>query len=70
MTTIDNQIWSPVAIQLGRIQVEYEALCTGMSTLTVKQQTSALLSMCSRENLSYKCFKYLEDQLITNKESR
>ena len=63
-TDLSDGIWNATAIQLGRIQVEFEALYTNKPR---DIQTGELLRICSREELSYKCFEYLERRLITKK---
>ena len=70
-----NSIWSESAIQLGKIQVEFESKFSNsaresanLNKLTVADKTSELLKICSREKLSYKCFLYLEDYLIKSKQ--
>jgi len=56
------------AITLGRIQTEFQALYDTkemLRRLTVKDRTQELLRMCSRDNVSFKGFEYLERKLIT-----
>jgi len=62
-----DSTWNATAIQLGRIQVEFEALYGSKEMkrrLTTKERTSELLRICNREQLSFKCFEYLEKKLI------
>jgi|14_taG_2_1085336.scaffolds.fasta_scaffold128994_3 hypothetical protein len=59
---------SESAITLGRIQTEFQALYDTkemLRRLTVKDRTQELLRMCSRDNVSFKGFEYLERKLIT-----
>lgn len=61
---------SGLAITLGRIQVEYDCLYGTkemLARLSVKERTSELLRICSREEVSFKAFEYLERKLITEK---
>ena len=63
-TDLSDGIWNATAIQLGRIQVEFQALYTNKPR---DIQTDELLRICYREELPYKCFEYLERALITEK---
>ena len=59
---------SESAITLGRIQTEFQALYDTkemLRRLTVKDRTQELLRMCSRDNVSFRGFEYLERKLIT-----
>ena len=59
---------SESAITLGRIHTELQALYDTkemLRRLTVKDRTQELLMMCSRDNVSFKGFEYLERKLIT-----
>ena len=61
---------SESAITLGRIQVEFDCLYGTkemLARLSVKDRTSELLRICSREEVSFKAFEYLERKLITEK---
>ena len=60
-------MFSEEAIKLGRIQTEFEALCD-TKELTRKERTQELLRICTRENVPFKSFEYLERVLITIKE--
>ena len=58
------------AITLGKIQVEFECLFGNKKRrlkphLTTQELAGELWRMCSREQLPYKCFQYLEKYLIT-----
>ena len=58
------------AITLGRIQVEFECLFGNKKRrliphLTTQELTGELLRMCNRDELSFECFQYLEQRLIT-----
>ena len=58
---------SESAITLGRIQVEYNATIGRpeiANKLSIKEKTNELLRMCSRDNVSFKGFEYLENKLI------
>ena len=62
--------FSETAIQLGRIQVEFECLYGTkemQARLSREELTSELLRLCSREEFSYDAFEYLERKLVTEK---
>lgn len=64
-------MFSEEAIKLGRIQVEFQALYDTKEMrerLTRKERTQELLRICTRENVPFKSFEYLERVLITIKE--
>ena len=62
---------SESAVKLGRIQVEFDCLYSTkemLRRLTQAERISELLRICSRENVSFKGFQYLERKLILDKE--
>ena len=61
-------MFSDEAIKLGRIQVEFQALYDTKEMrerLTTKDRTQELLRICTRDNVSFDGFEYLEHKLIT-----
>ena len=63
---------SQSAITLGKIQVEFECLYGTkemLKRLTQPERISELLRICTRENVSFKSFEYLEKKLILEKEA-
>ena len=63
--------FSESAITLGRIQVEFECLYGTkelLQRLTQCERISELLRICTRENVSFQSFQYLERNLILTKE--
>ena len=59
--------YSESAITLGRIQVEFNALYGTkemQERLTTAELTSELLRICTRENVSFDGFSYLESHCI------
>ena len=61
-------MFSDEAIKLGRIQVEFQALYDTKEMrerLTTKDRTQELLRICTRDNVSFDGFEYLERKLIT-----
>ena len=63
---------SESAVKLGRIQVEFDCLYgtkAMFKRLTQADRISELLRICSRENVSFKGFQYLERKLILDKEA-
>jgi hypothetical protein len=65
--------WSENAIQLGRVQVEFECLYGTkemQARLSNAELTSELLRMCEREEFSFDSFTYLERTLITDKRGK
>lgn len=61
-------MFSNEAIKLGRIQVEFQALYDTKEMrerLTTKDRTQELLRICTRDNVSFDGFEYLERKLIT-----
>tara|TARA_R110000744_G_scaffold228318_1_gene346290 strand:+ start:346 stop:552 length:207 start_codon:yes stop_codon:yes gene_type:complete len=63
---------SQSAITLGKIQVEFECLYGTkemLKRLTQSERISELLRICTRENVSFKSFEYLEKKLILEKEA-
>ncbi len=64
----NNATFSDSAIQLGRLQVEFECLYGTkemLDRLTTKERTQELLRICNREGVSFRAFEYLERTLIT-----
>lgn len=64
---------SGMAIKLGRIQVEFDALYLDKmesGKITQKDAVGALLSIASREGIPYGCFEYLERSLILRRASQ
>ena len=62
---------SESAIKLGRIQVEFDCLYSTkemLRRLTQAERSKQLLRICSRENVSFEGFQYLERKLILGKE--
>lgn len=62
---------SQSAITLGRIQVEFDCLYGTkemLKRLTQSDRISELLRICTRENVSFVGFQYLEKKLILEKE--
>jgi len=62
---------SESAVKLGRIQVEFDCLYGTkemFKRLTQADRISELLRICSRENVSFTGFQYLERKLILDKE--
>jgi hypothetical protein len=58
---------SESAITLGRIQVEFDCLYGTkemLKRLTQSDRISELLRICTRENVSFVGFQYLEKKLI------
>lgn len=67
----DNATFSDSAIQLGRLQVEFDCLYGTkemLDRLTTEERTRELLRICNREGISFRAFEYLERKLITNRE--
>ena len=65
-----NTSFSNEAIKLGRIQVEFQAFYDTkemLARLTQAERIGELLKICSRENVSFKSFSYLERTLILEK---
>ena len=63
--------FSESAITLGRIQVEFNCLYGTkemLKRLTQCELISELLRICTRENVSFQSFQYLERNLILTKE--
>lgn len=61
---------SESAITLGRLQVEFDSLYGTremLKRLTQSERISELLRICTRENVSFVGFKYLEKKLILEK---
>ena len=62
---------SESAITLGRIQVEFDCLYGTkemLKRLTQSDRISELLRICTRENVSFVGFQYLEKKLILERE--
>jgi hypothetical protein len=62
---------SQSAITLGRIQVEFDCLYGTkemLKRLTQSDRISELLRICTRENVSFVGFQYLEKKLILERE--
>ena len=55
------------AIKLGQTQVEFDCLYGNRTDLTTKELTEELLRICSRKEISYKGYDYLENKLITER---
>tara|TARA_B110000093_G_C12702818_1_gene298896 strand:- start:274 stop:477 length:204 start_codon:yes stop_codon:yes gene_type:complete len=62
---------SESAITLGKIQVEFDCLYGTkemLKRLTQSDRISELLRICTRENVSFVGFQYLEKKLILERE--
>ena len=62
---------SESAITLGKIQVEFDCLYGTkemLKRLTRSDRISELLRICTRENVSFVGFQYLEKKLILERE--
>ena len=60
-------MFSAEAIKLGRIQVEFECLYGTKEMkekLSKRERTDELLRICTRENVGYRSFQYLERHLL------
>tara|TARA_R100001509_G_scaffold141534_1_gene96623 strand:+ start:376 stop:564 length:189 start_codon:yes stop_codon:yes gene_type:complete len=58
---------SAEAIKLGRIQVEFECLYGTKEMkekLSKRERTDELLRICTRENVGFRSFQYLERHLL------
>ena len=55
------------AIKLGQTQVEFDCLYGNRTDLTTKELTEELVRICSRKEISYKGYDYLENKLITER---
>jgi len=66
---MNTSSFNEVFVTMGRVQVEYQNTVGRKefdTTLTVSDRTKELLRLCTREKLGYKCFKYLEANLIND----
>jgi hypothetical protein len=60
-------MFSAEAIKLGRIQVEFECLYGTKEMkerLSKRERTDELLRICTRENVGFRSFQYLERHLL------
>ena len=60
-------MFSAEAIKLGRIQVEFECLYGTKEMkekLSKRERTDQLLRICTRENVGFRSFQYLERHLL------
>lgn len=60
-------MFSAEAIKLGRIQVEFECLYGTKEMkekLSKRELTDELLRICTRENVGFRSFQYLERHLL------
>jgi len=56
--------FSESAITLGRVEAEFNYVVELLWDAGLRERTSELLRICSREGVNYKGFSYLETKLL------